>query len=152
MKIEGPKHSSQIDKKKKADQSGSGDGPAFSSFLSDKAGAAEQKSAGQSIARVDGLLAVQASEDPTERAARKRMTHRAHDILDELDVVKMALLNGNLTAQQIINVSNLVAVNREKVADPQLSNLLDEIDLRAQVELAKLEAAKEQALKHLQNF
>jgi len=43
----------------------------------------------------------------------------------------------------------MIAVNRERINDPELAYLLDEIDLRAQVELAKLEAAKESALKQM---
>lgn len=152
MKIEGPKTNTPVDKKKRADSSEGAGAGNFASFMSDQAGSAEQKSAAQSIARVDGLLAVQAAEDPTQKAARARMVVRANDILDELDRIKMALLNGNLAAAQIVRISDLIAVNREMVSEPELSNLLDEIDLRAQVELAKLEAAKERALKHLQEI
>ena len=53
----------------------------------------------------------------------------------------MGLLTGTLTVGDIINVADVVASHREKVVDPQLTSLLDEIDLRAQVEIAKVSAA-----------
>jgi hypothetical protein len=92
----------------------------------------------QSIAQVDALLAIQGAEDPTQGASRKRMRHRADTILSELDKIRMAMLGGNLTVGHMIDVADVVASHREKVSDPVLTDLMDEIDLRAQVELAKM--------------
>lgn len=149
MKVEGPKGPKNVQKSKKSSKSSSSDAD-FSSFMTNSAAEAETTAAAQSIARVDVLLAAQASEDPTERAARQRMHQRGTDILDSLEQIKMALINGNLRMSHIENITHLVAVNREKIDDPNLSYVLDEIDLRAQVELAKLEAARDAALKQMQ--
>lgn len=146
MKIEGPKSTSRTGSSKKSGKASDSSGADFSSFISNTAGEAEQSAASQSMARVEGLLAVQAAEDPMQGQARKRMVSRARDILDELDKIKMALLNGNLRATQIENISSIVAQSRDRIEDPELSFLLDEIDLRAQVEMTKLEMAKEAAL------
>ena len=113
----------------------------FSDMVSGCASETSGTSESQSIYNVDALLAVQAAEDPTQKAARKRMQQRASSILDELESIRMGLLTGTLTVGDIINVADVVASHREKVVDPQLTSLLDEIDLRAQVEIAKVSAA-----------
>ena len=106
-----------------------------------EAGAASATSAPQSIAKVEALLAVQASEDPTERASRGRMHRRSMTILDELEKLRMGMLKGDLTVGDMIDIADVVASHREKVADPTLTSVMDEIDLRAQVELAKMRVA-----------
>jgi len=113
----------------------------FSDMVSGGASETSGTSESQSIYNVDALLAVQAAEDPTQKAARKRMQQRASSILDELESIRMGLLTGTLTVGDIINVADVVASHREKVVDPQLTSLLDEIDLRAQVEIAKVSVA-----------
>ena len=113
----------------------------FSDMVSGGASETSGTSESQSIYNVDALLAVQAAEDPTQKAARKRMQQRASSILDELESIRMGLLTGTLSVGDIINVADVVASHREKVVDPQLTSLLDEIDLRAQVEIAKVSAA-----------
>ena len=90
------------------------------------------------VARVDALLAIQAAEDPTERAARGRMTARADRLLDELNALRMGLLSGNLTVGHVIDLADVVATHRENIKDPTLQLILDEIDLRAQIEIAKM--------------
>jgi diphthamide synthase subunit DPH2 len=95
-------------------------------------------SATQNIAALDVLLTVQSADDPTERAARKRMTARADAILTTLDDLRMGILTGTLTIGHMIDVADVVAAHREKIHDPHLTAILDEIDLRAQVEIAKL--------------
>jgi hypothetical protein len=87
---------------------------------------------------VDALLAVQGAEDPAAGAARKRARVRAETVLDELDKVRMAMLGGKLTVGHMIDIADVVASHRDKINDPALTALMDEIDLRAQVELAKM--------------
>lgn len=91
-----------------------------------------------SIAHIDTLLAVQEAENPTERAAKKRMRKRADDLLDELEHMRLGLLTGTLTLGHVIDIADVVAQHREKIMDPGLTAVLDEIDLRAQIELAKM--------------
>lgn len=42
---------------------------------------------------------------------------------------------------QLLELAHLAASQRREIGDPRLASLLDEIDLRAQVELAKRAAA-----------
>ena len=143
MKIDGPKSSSDIAKKKDTKRTSTGDG-AFQSLVSGAGGAdsTEQTGLSAGIASVDVLLAAQATEDPAQKASRQRMQKRASDILDELNNLKMAMLTGEVTIGHMVSIADVVASHRETINDPELSSILDEIDLRAHVELAKLDMAK----------
>lgn len=137
MKIEGPsktQKTSKTKKSEKADSASSG----FDDFIASGVSKPQAAATTQSIAKVDGLLAVQSVEDPTERASRGRMTLRAQGLLDELDKVRNALLQGTLTLGHCIDIADVVASHRERISDPKLTSILDEIDLRAQVEIAKM--------------
>jgi len=140
MKVEGPDKSRQASQTKKKERVSSGDGT-FGSMLTEAAKEADAASAAHSVARVDALLSVQAAENPTERAARRRMHQRGDNILNELEKIRMGLLTGGLTVGDVMNVADVVAAHREKVMDPKLTAILDEIDLRAQVEIAKIRKA-----------
>ncbi|MEC7029247.1 MAG: flagellar assembly protein FliX [Pseudomonadota bacterium] len=140
MKIEGPNKSQKSSDTKKKGSVSKGDST-FGDMVTGGAKEASGASPTQSVARVDALLAVQAAESPTERSARRKMTQRAGVILDELENIRMGILTGSLTVGHLVDVADVVASHREKITDPNLTSLLDEIDLRAQVELAKLKKA-----------
>lgn len=135
MKVEGPGGANSASKSKKSSSASDVD---FSQYM--KGGASEASGAGaaQSIAQLDVLLAAQAVEDPTARAAKKKVRARADDILGKLDQIRIAMLGGNLTVGHMIDVADVVASHRDKIQDPVLTSIIDEIDLRAQVELAKM--------------
>ena len=145
MKIDGTKSTSDIQKKEKSKKSSGSDGD-FGALL--KSGEGESSASTQStsmsrnIASIDALLAAQATEDPAQKKARKYMKQRAESILDRLSDLKVAMITGSITVGHMISIADVVASHREKIIDPELSAILDEIDLRAQVELAKLQMAK----------
>lgn len=140
MKIEGPGRTQNSDSSKGKGKVSSGDG-SFGRMVSGDSPQAEGAGASHSIARIDSLLMVQAAEDPTERAARQRMEKRAGNILQELENLRTAVLTGGLTVGHLIDIADVVSSHRERVMDPHLTAILDEVDLRAQVELAKLRMA-----------
>ena len=140
MKIQGPgqtKGPSKTGSKGKTSQSDA----SFGDLVAKDTAAPASSQNAQSIAQVDALLAIQGAEDPTAGAARKRARKRSMVILDELDKIRMAMLGGNLTVGHMIDVADVVASHREKIMDPALTGIMDEIDLRAQVELAKMRVA-----------
>lgn len=81
------------------------------------------------------LLALQEVPDARERRARAR--RRAEDLLDRLDVLRMALLSGRLPVAEIEKLAVTASERRELLDDPGLSAVLGEIETRAAVELAK---------------
>lgn len=85
-----------------------------------------------------GLLTVQETEEPLERRARKRASQRADTILDQLEEIRLGLLLGTLPMAKLEQLAQLVRAKREQFDDPRLKEILDDIELRAAVELAKL--------------
>jgi hypothetical protein len=90
------------------------------------------------VASVDALLAAQGVGGNLEDDVRKRLIRRGEDILDRLEELRHALLTGTVPKERLIQLAQMVRARRDTVADPRLATLLDEIELRAEVELAKL--------------
>ena len=142
MKVQGPSGPQGPSKSKGKGGPGQADS-SFGAFIAPGPTGAAPTQATQSIAQLDALLAIQGAEDPTARAAKKRMRERSGSILKELDKIRMAMLGGTLTVGHMIDVADVVASHREKIMDPAMTAIMDEIDLRAQVELAKMRMALE---------
>lgn len=143
MKIQGPKQTSGTSGPKKSSGVKGASGGNFEEFVSSLSGAQGPSAAGapQSVASVASLLAAQSVEDPTEKAARKKMIRRADLVLEELDKLHLAVLRGAVSMDHMIGIADMVSAHKERVTDAKLSALLAEIDLRAQVELAKMRKA-----------
>jgi hypothetical protein len=92
---------------------------------------------------LDALLALQDVGGPLER--RKRAVRRAGRVLDELETIKLALLDGRVSGADLDRLQRAVREAREQTDDPALETVLDQIELRAAVEIAKLEAARNAA-------
>jgi hypothetical protein len=85
-------------------------------------------------------LALQGIEDSADQ--RTQGVNRGEQLLNLLDEVRDGLLAGGIPRVMLNRLALAVAKRRESFADPKLQNVLDEIDLRARVELAKLEQAE----------
>lgn len=142
MKIQGPSKTGSSSKSGKSGSVSKGDST-FSAMVAGAAQGTSNVASTHSIAKVDALLAVQGAESVTERAAKRRMHERGNKIIDQLDDLRMGVLSGTLTIGQVIDIADVVASHREKITDPELSSILDEIDLRAQIEIAKMRKAME---------
>lgn len=88
------------------------------------------------LATLGGVLAVQEVEDPT--AERRRATRHGHRLLDELRALQLALVDGRVPEGILRRLAVLVDGLRPSATDARLSAVLDAIELRAAVELAKL--------------
>ena len=147
MKISGPSGPSKAGDVKKSGKAGSAGGASFGSMIggADETEAPAHTSATGVIAGIDALLAAQETDDPAHRAAKKRMRARGEDVLKQLDKIRLGMLTGTLSVGNLLDVADVVASHRERINDPQLSSLLDEIDLRAQIEIAKMRMALDAA-------
>lgn len=92
------------------------------------------------IGSLDALLALQADLDPMER--KRRAVKRAGGLLDLLDAMKIAVLDGAVGADTLSRLKSAVREHREATDDPKLESILNEIETRAAVEAAKLEQAR----------
>jgi hypothetical protein len=89
------------------------------------------------IAALDSILALQGMDDSTDH--RSKGLKHGEQLLDMLDQVRDGLLAGGIPRATLNRLANAVTRRQEQFADPRLQTVLDEIELRAHVELAKLE-------------
>jgi hypothetical protein len=78
-------------------------------------------------------------DGPEAPRAGGRSKRRAEDILDRLEELRLGLLAGTIPRDRLESLEQIVREHRDQVADPRLGEILDEIELRARVELAKLD-------------
>lgn len=133
MRVEGPNRIGQGAYGARRVTSGSG----FSLPESETAAQLHKPAATGQTHGLDALLALQSVDMTVER--RKKATQRGRNILDLLDAVKLGVLDGTLVPAALEGLSSAVGSARETTDDPALEGILDEIELRAQVELAKLQ-------------
>lgn len=88
---------------------------------------------------VDALLAIQEVEDATTGGGNSRARQWGGDVLDRLDAIRLGLLTGGIPVSELRSITDLVTRQCQNVSDPALQEILDEIELRARVELAKHE-------------
>ncbi|MDP1778081.1 MAG: flagellar assembly protein FliX, partial [Brevundimonas sp.] len=107
------------------------------------AGATTPASAPSALTDVSALMALQGVDDVTER--RRRAIRRGGGLLDRLEELKLALLMGEAGDGALDRLSRTLREERPVDADAGLNNLLDQIDLRAAVELAKADLRRSAA-------
>jgi hypothetical protein len=93
-------------------------------------------SAVRNIGGIDTLLALQGVDEAGER--RRRSVKRGRGALDALDALKLGLLSGTLDTAALARLKTVSAGLTEPTGDPGLDNVLAEIALRVEVELAKI--------------
>lgn len=104
------------------------------------ASATSAASASGGVSGVSALMALQGVEDATER--RRRAIRRGSSLLDKLDEMKLALLGGSDAPVSLQGLARVMSEARDGDEEPGLKAVLDQIDLRAAVELAKAEIAR----------
>jgi hypothetical protein len=92
----------------------------------------------RTIAGIDALIALQGLEDATER--RKRGVKRGRLALDALDELKIGLLGGMLSEATLNRLKSAASGLRDGSGDDGLDGVLGEIELRVEVEIAKMTA------------
>lgn len=109
----------------------------FAKALEGETPAAASVGAGASLGQVDALLALQ--EVPDSLVGDAGAKHRGEELLDGLEQLRLGLLAGALPRERLDRLTRLLAERRGQIDDPRLAAVIDEIELRAAVELAKLE-------------
>jgi hypothetical protein len=83
---------------------------------------------------IGSLLALQSVEDPLLK--KKKLVRRGRQLLDTLEEVQADLLVGRFSEGRLNQLVALLSQARDR-SEPGLDSLLDDIELRVQVELAK---------------
>src|SRR5262245_609062 len=112
----------------------------FAAALHEESAASGNSAVGGTVglSGVSTVLALQEAPDSTERRARQRAIQRGDAMLDDLEEIRLGLLLGSIPRARLEQLAQMVRARREQVDDPKLTAILDEIELRAAVELAKL--------------
>lgn len=113
----------------------SGDGAGFARALASVTadGAAEASACGG----VAGVLAVQEVAAADGDGRRRRAAQRGEGLLDELERLRRAMLAGAVPAERLAALAGMLRARTEAADDPHLAAVLAEIELLAEVELAK---------------
>lgn len=90
----------------------------------------------RTIGGIDALIALQGQDDPAER--RRRAVKRGRTALDALDELKVEVLAGTLGPSTLMRLKSATADLGDASGDPRLDALMAEIELRVEVEIAKM--------------
>ena len=107
------------------------------------ASASQAAAPASAVADLSALMALQGVETATER--RRRAIRRGGTLLDRLDELKIAMLSGEAGEGALERLGRTLREERPKDEDAGLTGLLEQIDLRAAVELAKAEVRRNAA-------
>ena len=146
MRITGPQRINVTSPSRRSKQASAASSNSFEVGSSEEVQDTTAASAPQALAAVDSLLALQEVDDPTQ--GKKKAAKRAEDMLDLLEGMRLDLISGGVPLTKLHGLIKLVEARREAFDDPQLSDLIDEIELRAQVEIAKLQMHEKQEDQH----
>lgn len=90
----------------------------------------------RTIGGIDALIALQGQDDPAER--RQRAVKRGRSALDVLDDLKLQVLGGTLGPSTLQRLKSATTDLRDSSGDDRLDSVLAEIELRLEVEIAKM--------------
>jgi hypothetical protein len=90
----------------------------------------------RTIGGIDALIALQSEDGPAGR--RRRAVKRGRIALDALDELKHGLLAGTLGPATLARLKSVATELKDASGEPGLDTVLAEIELRVEVEIAKL--------------
>ncbi len=131
MRIDGPRNLTKANKKSSQVKSSGG-----ARFVVGGGMQAAGLSGGQSISNIGALLAAQEVDGVSGQTSRT--LKRGHEMLDILDQVKIGLLAGRISPAKLNRLRSLVGEKARQADGSQLRPIMQAIELRAEVELAKL--------------
>lgn len=113
-----------------------------SDFADELMGAAETPDAPapvetQNIGSVESILAIQEVPDSTEDRSRGLARQYGDDLLERLESLRRDLLAGAIPMDKLAGLAHRLREQRACTDDPRLTEIIDEIELRARVEIAK---------------
>ena len=112
----------------------------FSEYLSDadETSSTAEASAPPPASALSGILALQEISD--EEVKRQKAYKQVHLTLDALEELRNALLLGQVPPHLLMRIAQRIADQKQDVTDPRLLSIMKDVELRAAVELAKLES------------
>ena len=137
FKVEDVNKSSELSGTKNTRRIGSGE--SFAQYLNIAKGTETQNvRSTAAVASADAIFATQSITDEEKRQIRDKMIKRAKTLLDKLDEIRDGLLVGEIAKDKLIEISRFVKQQDLNSGDERLNEILGEVELRVEVELAKL--------------
>ncbi len=129
--IGGPAKNNQIKKTTKKGEAGS-----FSGLLSsDEISEGNTTSATLATSGTNNLFLLQ--EIGEEEKRKQQAIEQSFDVIRYLENIRIGLLTGGVDKSTLLNLEQIVNNIKANLNDPKLNNILNEIELRAKVEIAK---------------
>lgn len=88
------------------------------------------------VSAIDGLLSIQEVTGEYDTLG-EQAKHRGVALLDHLEDIRNGILLGHISASRLQSLETLVEQTRTTTDDPKLEAILNDIEIRAAVELAK---------------
>ncbi len=138
MKVNGSRSATSVAGSRKAPAAVAG---GFAPDTAESTASAASPHAGAlgAVGSLEALLALQEALGPLER--RRRAVRRAGSMLDALDELKLEFVDGGDGGPALARLNAAVGEARERTDDAGLEDLLEQIEIRAAVELAKHDVA-----------
>ncbi len=138
-KIKGPGGIAPGSPKRSTGSTSAAGGPSFASMLKGAEKPAGQVGQAAPVAALDAMLTIQAvDEQGGGRQNRQRAVQRGSTLLERLDDIRHGLLMGSIPADRLQTLARTLRSEKLMVQDPKLAEVMAEIELRCEVELAKL--------------
>ncbi len=113
-------------------------GSNFADFLNVTNNKPQQIAGTSGISVTDAIFATQMISDEEEKQIRKKLVKRGTILIDKLEEIRDALLVGYIEKENLIEIARLIREQKVESQDPKLQEIIAEIELRVEVELAKL--------------
>jgi hypothetical protein len=97
-----------------------------------------------SLSLINPFLFLQEMDEYGEEKAK--LKEAGDKILSSLNDLRFSLIKGELKESQIINIQSILTENLQQFKFPELQSVIDDIALRCEVELAKIEISKKKSL------
>lgn len=136
MRISGPTRSTPVSTAK-ARKTAQTSGKRFTVAQSGESTGSTSVAPAAPVSRLDSLLTLQEVEEPNDQ--QRRAVQWGNEVLDKLEEIRLGLLLGELSRENLLSLREKIKQSRDNLQDPGLNMLLNDIELRAEVELAKLE-------------
>ena len=126
---------------KKAKRTGEAGGSSFTEHLTPAAGPPSEQGAREAVgavAPVNSIISVQeVVGDVNDDQQSPRLIKWGENILDQLEQIRHDLLLGAIPLERLNGLAKALRDRKANISDPELLSLINDIELRAEVEIAK---------------
>ncbi|MFI3241951.1 MAG: flagellar assembly protein FliX [Alphaproteobacteria bacterium] len=92
-----------------------------------------------SISLANAIFAAQTIDPEEEKERKRQAVKRGYSLIEKLETIREAILLNDFSKDKLIEISRYVKKVYETSQDEELNEIIAQIELRIEVELAKLE-------------